>query len=550
MKKFIALIFLLYTIFAHAEVPYAWPLDCAVRFSASFAELRANHFHSGIDLSTSGAVGVKVFAAEDGFVSRVKVSPYGYGYALYIDHPDGNTSVYAHLSQYAPKIAALVRAEQNRRMSYEIDWFPEPNAIKIKRGEVVALSGNSGSSGGPHLHFEVRDTKSEEPMNPLSFLPQQTDNQSPTIYGVKLYALSDDAHVGGKTERYFALNDIAGRTIEVLGEVGCGVHAVDYFTAGGRPCGVVEIALYDADELIFRSRLDRFSFDDTRYVNAHIDYAERAQNQRFIQKSFVEPNNNLKIYTERKSLKISPNETHQMRYELVDFAGNRSSVRFTLFGKATTSVPVKTTPNALWDSTFRLDTLGAYVLIEPGALYKNERIEMFVEYSQRFAQNIFTIGSERIALHRQMKIRLPLPERFRGVEHVFVAQIGKNDKLSYVKSRLEGDSAIVAETKSMGRFAVVADTIAPKVVSRNSRTNLNASNFVMVGVSDDLSGIAHYDCFVDGQWKGFEFDYKNSMLKAKIGDLDLAAGRHELIAVVADECGNQAEMKWIFNVIE
>lgn len=557
MKTIITAVILIFSAFILKAEKYIQPMPIDPLLSASFAELRANHFHAGIDLTTSGTIGVKVRAVADGYVSRIKVSPYGYGYALYITHKDGNTTVYGHLSAYASKIDTLVVAEQYRQKSFEIDYFPKPNQLPVKCGEVVAYSGNSGGSGGPHLHFEVRDTKTEEPLNPLAYLPTVIDTQAPTIYGAKLYIADDVSQIKGECrDFYFPLKDIAGKTFEAYGNVRFGIHATDYFIAGHRPCGVVEIKLFDNNKLIYSSRLERFAFDETRYVNSHIDFAEYQNNKRYVQKSFVEPNNRLRIYGAHSDMSIAEGERHQMRYELRDFAGNKSELTFTLIGKRNrTAKPRKHEGYFVeWNKTWTLDTLNVSVLIPHESLYCNEYLMFAVTESKIYNQTIYAIGNNSIPLHKSMTLTVPVPQSVKkliskGVKarQVFVGTVNKSGALSYVGGKCD-KQRVTVQTKSLGDFVVAIDTISPNVFSKNTRTQLVSTNSVMIGLTDDISGVAKYNCYIDGEWKLFDYDYKNRRLISKVGRLGLNKGEHTIEAVVEDACGNESRFSWKFSV--
>lgn len=552
MKNIIISLFTIVALSAGAQEKYPYPMDIPVSISASFAELRANHFHAGLDMSTQGVIGCKVRSVADGYVSRIKISPYGYGHALYIDHPDGHTTVYAHLSAYADKIDSVATAEQYKKKSFDIDLMLKPGQIRVKKGEVIALSGNSGGSGGPHLHFEVRDTKTELALNPLSFLLPIADTQAPTVYGVKIYGMTDDAQVAGACrDRYYQLSAIEGKTINVIGQIGLGMHAVDYFVAGHRPCGVTEIRLYDGEQLMFRSVLDSISFDDTRYINSHIDYAERAENKRFVQKSFVDANNRLPVYRTHKEIIVRQGETHQMHYELYDHNGNKRMVSFTLRGVASDNVAFKKHNGAHveWGRTWTADTLGISVLIPREALYHDEYVEI-VKTDLNNDISIYRIGDKGIASHKNITISLPLSADMTAMGNkVFVAQVGDKGQKTYTASSVEGNM-VSARVKSLGSFAVSCDTIAPKVWSKNSRNNLKAGNSIMVGLSDDMSGIKKYNVYIDGQWKCFDYDYKNARLIAQVSRLRLTEGNHRLVAKIEDECGNLTQFEWTFVVVK
>ena len=533
---------------------YINPMDIPVVLSASYAELRANHFHGGLDISTPH-IGVPVKSVADGYVSRIKVSPYGYGYGLYINHYDGHTTVYGHLSEYAPKIDSVIRKEQFRLKSFDVDYFPEEGAIPVSKGEVIAYSGNSGGSLGPHLHFEVRDTKTEVPLNPLGFLANKVaDHKAPTVYGIKAYSLDDTSCVD---EKYYELKSIENKTINAYGHVGFGVNAVDFFDVGGRPCGVVEISLYDNENLMYQSRLERISFDDTRYINSFVDYAEVQRTNRYVQKSFIDPNNKLNIYKVSKPIIIKDGELHRMRYELKDFTGNVRKVNFTVKGvKDGDYEPViRRGTRVSWEHDNVLCSLKVVIDIPAGNFYKDEYLEIAREDSSVFKRPLYTIGSKEIPVHGNIGLTLPVPDDLKQKladsslkpRQVFIARTGKKNSLGYVGGTFDGEN-ITAKPRYLGNFLIAVDTIPPRVVTKNTATLLSQSNNVMVGISDNFSGIEKYNVYIDGEWKIFEYDYKNARLISQVKKLGLKSGAHTLVAKIEDACGNLTEWEWKFRV--
>lgn len=533
---------------------YTKPMDIPMVLSASFAELRANHFHGGIDISTP-RVGTPVKSVADGYVSRIKVSPYGYGYGLYVSHFDGHTTVYGHLSEYAPKIDSVVRNYQKMMKSFEVDYYPAETELPVKQGEVIALSGNTGGSLGPHLHLEVRDTKTDDPLNPLDFLDENVaDHRAPTVYGIKVYALDDTS---AALEKYYELRYIENKTIEAFGHVGFGINAVDFFDIGGRPCGIVEVSLFDNDKLVFQSFLERMPFDKTRYINSFVDFAEVQKNNRYIQKSFVEPNNQLDIYKVNLPVIVRVGETHRMRYQLRDYEGNTREVNFNVVGVDRSNFVSKHIGGRKikWSQDFNLNDFGMEVNIPAGNFYKDEHIEFYRSDSNIFKRPLFTVGSRQIPVHNGVTLTLPVPEDYMKKladsklkpSQIFVARTGKKNSIGYVGGTLDGDR-ITVKPKILGDFLVAVDTVPPRVATKNSVTILSQSNSIMIGISDNMSGIEKYNCYIDGEWKIFEFDYKNARLISPVKKLGLQSGAHTLVAKIEDACGNLTEWEWHFRI--
>ncbi len=529
------------------------------RISGSYGELRGNHYHAGLDMGTAGVENVDVLAAEDGWVSRVKVGPYGYGRALYIDHPDGHTTVYGHLNGFAPKIDSLVRSRQYASRSFDVEFFPAKDAVKVSRGEVVAYSGNTGGSGGPHLHFEVRDTRTEEPLNPMRFIRVAPDNVPPTLYGVKVYALSADAQVAGASaDKYLNLQSIKGKTIDCVGEIGLGIHCTDYVEAGGRPCGIIEICLFDGDSLVYRSRVDHFPFSLNKDVNSHIDYEESILRNRYIQRSFVEPGNLLPIYsTVSTPTLVREGETHNMRYVVKDFAGNVSQISFTLRGRRNAGAKARTKPSGYFIPRLRTwskDTLGVDVLVPRETFFSDTYLTISRTDRSTAQPPVFSIGSRTVPIKKSVTLTMAVPDAWKGLgSKVFIGR-RSGGWLAYQggEMRRASDSSsiyvISAKVSQLGDYTIGVDSIAPSVSISNKSNVLRQSDWVYIRVSDDVSGVSKYSVTIDGQWHVFEYDYKKNRLKAQLSYLGIKAGSHKLHAVVTDACGNAKSLDWSFVV--
>ena len=275
---------------------YINPLDFRLLLSGTFGELRGNHFHAGIDFKTKGVEGQNIYAIADGFVSRIKVSSYGYGKALYINHPDGKTSVYAHLKEFSEKIDTIVKKEHYKREKFEINIFPKPNSINVSQGEIIALSGNSGSSQGAHLHFEIRDTKTEHPLDPLDFGFKVKDNISPILKELKIFDI--DNNKLSKTYKIKKTKDkyYVGDTLYSNEKTSLGIYTFDQSNDAYNRNGVNSIKLFLDSNLIYHFELDKLDFSKNKYINAHIDYEEKVLSKKKFHKCFRLPNNSLKNY--------------------------------------------------------------------------------------------------------------------------------------------------------------------------------------------------------------------------------------------------------------
>ena len=356
------------------------PFDFPILLSGSFGELRSNHFHSGIDFKTQGAEGKAIHAVQEGYVARIAVSPWGYGNALYLAHPDGTTTVYGHLQRFNARIASYLKAQQYAQERFQVDLSLTPDQIPVEAGEVVAWSGNTGSSGGPHLHFEVRDTESEEVLDPLErYVDRVTDTRPPKIQGLMVVPMPGKGVVNGSARKMkptlvTAKNGkqaVQGR-IEAWGEIGLAVRANDYMDNTTNVYGVRVIRLSVDSTEIFHSDLDRFAFSETRYLNSLVDYEEWQTNHAFYMRSYIEPGNRLRFLEaeERGIIRIDEPRTYQVVYTLADLAGNTTHLAFQIEGKLQDIPQPDTTGTELfrWQSENRFGAKGIRLTIPKGTL--------------------------------------------------------------------------------------------------------------------------------------------------------------------------------------
>lgn len=532
MKKFFlipAMFFASYYVSAQ-EIYYVDPVNIPIFLSGSFGELRDNHFHSGIDIKTQGRVGIPVFAVADGYVSRISVSPTGYGNVVYIEHDNGTTSVYAHLNQFRPDIQGYIRNIQYERKSFQVDVPVLPGIFPVAKNEKFALSGNSGSSQGPHLHFEFRNTKTEEPLNPLKlgfyFI---NDNTPPTIYSVQIIPISSESHVNFSNNKViFDVELVDGKyriknnqIIPVYGQIGFAVEAYDFVDGSANKCGINSLELTVNGILYSVFDINRFSFAESKYINSYIDYEEFVASGRRFQKTFIEPCSKLRNFNFTESNGIFDpgfEGVHPVKIELKDSKGNSAVLEFSVEGKYREMPEVKEDFTSVFvcGQTNLLKTDEFSIELPEDALYNN----LLFKYEQQVAANgyfssIHKIHNKTVPLHKNAKVAVKtknLPESL--AEKALLVNINpENGKFSSTGGKHE-NGWITSDIRTFGNYAVRVDTLPPTILplSIANKTSLNEPEKLRFEIKDDLAGIGSIEGLIDGKWALFEYDAKNNLI--------------------------------------
>jgi murein DD-endopeptidase MepM/ murein hydrolase activator NlpD len=524
------------TSFAQAPHP---PMDLPPLLSGTFGELRSNHFHAGIDIKTEGREGQPVRAVWDGYISRIKVSPYGYGNALYVSHSNGKTTVYGHLQRFSTRIQQYVRELQYQRESFELDVQVSPSRLPVKQDELIGLSGNSGGSGGPHLHFEIRDSRTQHALNPLLEGIDKFDNIAPTIVGVRLVEL--DRHLDVQNESGISSN----ATLRVPSRVGIEVNTFDQLNGANNHNGVFSIELYVDSQVTYRFAVDELSFAEKRYINAHANYAERACCRNWWQRMYKLPGNRLRNVDARVNdgiLELDSGQQVSVTLVVNDVAGNKSERSFQLIG---TGEEVESTKGE-WishrlDHSIEFEGLRAY--LSKGVLYKDERLRYRTEDpSSLVYSKIYELLNDSVAAHQTFSLDLPIdsvPARLRS--QALVVSVSPSGRISSEGGKVKGNR-IVARVRQFGRFAVTVDSIPPHISPINILNNydLSKSDGIILKASDNLSGIDFYRASIDGKWHLCEYDGKSARFYIPFEER-LIKGKHQLRFVVVDGVGNQSE---------
>lgn len=531
------------------------PMDIPVLLSGNFGELRSNHFHSGIDFKTQGVEGKPIHSVQDGYVSRISVSPWGYGNGLYITHPDGTTTVYGHLQKFSQKITAYLKEKQYEQESFNVNLSLTPDELPVKEGELVALSGNTGSSGGPHLHFEVRDTETEEPMDPIEYYKDLIkDTQAPKIQGIMVYSMPGKGVVNG-SRRKLELKPVTAKNgkqtlngkIEAWGEIGLAVKGYDYMDNTSNIYGIKDITLTTDSQVIFHSNLDRFAFDESRYLNSFTDFEEWKEHRSFYIKSFVDPGNRLRFIESlnRGILTIDEPRTYHLTYQLADAFGNTTQLSIRIEGKEQPIPEIDTENTELfhWWSDNRFGAKGIRLTIPKGNLYDDLYFHYSVEEDSAALGATHILHNKPVAFHKSAKLSLRLQtDTLENKQQYGIVRL-QNGRRSWTGG-VYRNGWVDADIKEMGSYTLGQDLVPPTITPLNPATWVS-QQAIALRLSDNLSGVQTYRGEIDGQYVLFEMNSK-SVITYHFDKERLTKGKHTLKLVVTDACGNQSTYTYPF----
>jgi hypothetical protein len=559
MKAFLFLVLLVVN-FCNAQSPYPQnyftsPLDITLVLSGTFAELRSNHFHSGLDIKTQGKEGFKTYAAAEGYVSRIKISRYGYGKALYVTHPNGYTTVYAHLQKFAPKIEAYVKEEQYKKESFELELFPNAEDLKISAKEVIAYTGNTGGSGGPHLHFEIRDSQ-ERPINPMLFGFDIKDTTKPVIYDVFAYPLSEDSHINGETSRVkirvIKLPDGQYKTeqITAFGTIGFGIISTDRQDFAANKNGVYFITTSFNGTKSLEVDFKRFSFDETKHLNRYIDYSYFFETKKRIQKLFIESNNPLKLlknHGNQGMVTVEDDTNSIFKISVNDFKGNQSNLSIPIKGLKKEVLEVKQVPLNFQQIIASQETIleKDHIRVQ---IYKDSFYED-VDINFEVTNDTLKLHKPSIPLKKSMNINFDISQ-YKGSdrEKLFIASVSRyGNKIYYTPTKKRGNT-ITARTKYLGTYTLGVDDEKPEIKTINFKNGSWISNyrFLKIKISDQISGIKNYRATINGQWILMEYDTKTQTLTHDFNDQIITDTKNNLKVIVTDNVGNSSTFETTF----
>ncbi|PIF63637.1 M23 family metallopeptidase [Flavobacterium sp. 11] len=547
------------SVFAQVDYPkdyFRSPLDIPMQLSGNFGELRPNHFHAGFDLRTQQKEGLKVYAVADGYVSRIKISTFGNGKTIYINHPNGYTSVYGHLKMANGEIENYIKKTHYKEASFEIEMFFKPDEMVVKKGEIIAFSGNTGASEGPHLHFEFRDTKTEFIINPMLFGYDKflKDTKKPVVSGVYVYPLDSKTTVN-HSKRPLLLNvslqkdgTYLSDKVVANGTIGFGISAYDTDDVSFNNNGVYKVQSFYNGKPNFGYEFNTYSFDEMRYINALIDYSRYKKMQQRVQKLFMKNPYNLSFIQadENKGvLQVTPNLASLYRIEVSDFFGNKKTIaipiQYDLLSTTISPEPVQSNyfVKANKDSNFALANMS--VFFPAGTFYEDFDLNFDVKNDTLF------LHDDTVPAHTNFTVSIEDTKSTEAQrEKMFIGRI-EGKKINY-NPTYRKDSIFNTKVKILGKYALVADTIAPKITMAVPVEGkwISEQKTIQLSIYDEVSGIKSYNGYLNGKWVLFEYDNKTRKLTHYFTDGIVAEGANDLKVVVIDNVGNSTTFETRF----
>lgn len=560
MKK-IALGFLLLSVIivtAQENYPqdvFRSPLDVPIILAGTFGELRSNHFHSGIDIKTQQREGLSVYAIGEGTITRIKVSLWGYGKVLYVAHPNGYTSVYGHLSKFSPKIEDYIKKIQYEKKSYEVEVFPDYGEVKVDEGEIIAYSGNTGGSSGPHLHFEIRSSISERPTNPLLYGIDVADATNPILEKLFVYPLTENSQVNQSAEKVqvnFSRQPdgtFLANKVNASGKIGIGFIGFDRQDMAANQNGLYAVTLTVNGKVYTSYDFDSFSFGETRYINTLIDYDYLGRYRERIQKCFKSPGNYLSIYNElynNGEIEIGEDLSYTISLIIEDLKGNKTQLTIPVEGKKEEQKVQKQNQRTDYyvsaNKPNNYDLQGAQVYFPANTFYDDFYIDL------KEGKDTVTVHTNTVPAHRDFTItfdtnKYPVEEQ----KKLFIARLDERLRPSHLSTYKRG-GIFTARTRNLGTYTLAKDTVAPTIRTKNFKEKqwLNNYKYLSVYIADDLSGVNTYSATLNGEWVLMEYEPKNNTLTYNFDDKILDKKQCVLKVTVTDNVGNENSLSTSF----
>ena len=545
------------------------PMSIPMELTANFGELRNNHWHMGLDIRTEARENLPVRAAAAGHISFIGVRPLSFGRFIIIDHPNGLSTLYAHLNDFAPAIEQYVTRQQYAQESWAVELRLTPDQFPVRQGQLIAYSGNTGGSAGPHLHFEIIDTKSSKRLNPLLFGFPLPDRVPPVIKSLVLYdrsrSLTDQRPQTLPLKKTATGYELVGGPVlkTSLQQISFAIQAFDQVSGSPNPNGIYAASVSVDKKLIAGFEIDSIDYEQTGYINAHIDYAHKQRGGALYQHLSPLPGEASGIYkkfSDNGVINLTDTLQHSVIINIEDTYGNRSLISFQLQRKTGPPTPSATNPSAAFlgkvdqqvtymlpNQAFSFKRADVELIAAAGAVYDSVPFEYQVDAGPLLPPAItrrHRINSTAWPLHSDVEVKLkvaqPLDERLRN-KVVMQRSWGSVKK---TKPALYKQGWAVAAFDDFGYFQAYIDTLAPEVRLPGNRDtiDLSASRAIVFTPTDNFGVIRSFRAELNGQWLRFTNDKSRSWVYRF--DERCPYGTHQLTVKVQDGVGNETTRSW------
>ena len=535
------------TIFLMARIGYGSPVSAPIVLAGNFGEPRPNHFHGGVDVKTGGVEGKGIFSIGDGYVWHISVGINGFGNAVYVRHPEGYTSVYCHLKDFSPVLRMRLRRKQYACSTSVGDFYFHPTEMPVSRGELIALSGNTGASQAPHLHLEILDTRRGDQLDPLDFIGNiVADGLPPIAHGAMAYPKSGEGVFNGSSVKQsfgFPTHQLS-RTFTAWGKVGFGLWANDYMEATYNRYGVRRTELLVDDRCVFCSEVNRIAEDKTVEVNAWGDAEHFYRTGVWYLRAFTQNGTSLPfIRTDANAGYIDFNEerVYQLEFIITDFKGNTSRYAFTVTGKKN-DIPERRDDCVLnvinWNRQTAILLPDAQLLVRKGAVSDCIKLTPSIRRNANALSDEYTFSLRPIRLFRSATIRLRVNQKVADPSKLYIVGKGVVDR--YLGGNYEC-GWISAGIRDLHLAYSVDSDNEPPVISAVASSIWQENGVIKLRLEDAKSGVDRYEGSVDGQFVLFEEVEKSTWVECRLKDTPLhRAGKPRQLRFTAiDRCGNR-----------
>lgn len=525
------------------------PLDIPMQLVANFGELRTNHWHMGLDIRTQQRENLRVHAAAEGYVAKVKIEPGGFGRAIYINHPNGFTTLYAHLNNFFPELEKYVKEQQYLQESWSVELNIPPNLFPVKKGQFIAFSGNTGGSQGPHVHFEIRDTKTDDCLNPLLFGMPIADGVSPIISRLAMYDRTRSVYAQSPQwlglRRSGHIYGLASSLVKVgANKLSFAISATDKFTNSGNNNGIYSARILMDEELQSEFVLDGIDYNETRYLNAQIDYRNKLNGGAYVQHLSHMPGDTSNVYTPTTTegvLNFVDTEPHKVRIEVRDAAQNLSVIAFTVQYEPSLAVPRDTPLEVLVPqqvNVFERDNFELYT--SEYSVYDTVPVSFSLkdQATANAVSPLFIFCSGAIPTHDSVIVRIKPDESVNNIDRIIIKGVA-GTRTVVQKAAWQGNW-VSAKFRQFGSFQAFEDTEAPTINAPSS--DLSRATRLVFIPKDNFKSIKSFRAEVDGQWLRFTND--KGLAWIYHFDEHFPRGAHELKVTVEDEAGNMTTKVW------